>query len=237
MRRKNKAVEQRDDRNQHTEETQAAKARRRGEVNLKAPEPTREEIPTILIVCEGENTEPSYFEQFRLRSAKIKPVGEGYNTKSLVERAIELRAESDYEQTWVVFDKDDFPAQNFHDAIQMAQQEGFGVAWSNQSFEYWLLLHFDDHQGGGMNRDDYGERINEYIIPLGAYYDYKKSKIIDRKFFAILESIDERTKRLRRDIAIERAKRIIDHWQNHRPAESESSTLVFKLVEKIVKYV
>lgn len=44
--------------------------------------------PTILIVCEGENTEPSYFEQFKLTSATI--IGEGYNAVSLVKQAEKL---------------------------------------------------------------------------------------------------------------------------------------------------
>jgi RloB-like protein len=224
MQRKDKAAEQRE-------------AKRKGGASLTAPERTRAEKPVILIVCEGENTEPSYFRQFRLTSAKVKPVGEGYNTKSLVERAIQLRAESDYDQVWVVFDKDDFPSQNFHDAIQLAEREDIGLAWSNQSFEYWLLLHFDDHQGGGMHRNQYGNRINKLIGPLGEYYDYNGSKLVDERFFTILESRDPKTKKPRREIAIDRAKRIRDHWQGHTPAESESCTLVFQLVEEIIKYV
>ncbi len=54
-------------------------------------QPYREEKPTILIVCEGKNTEPSYLKQFRLSSATIKPIGEGYVTVSLVERSKYLK--------------------------------------------------------------------------------------------------------------------------------------------------
>ena len=45
----------------------------------------------ILIVCEGEKTEPNYFLCFRVSSAVVEVVGEGYNTVSLVERAISKR--------------------------------------------------------------------------------------------------------------------------------------------------
>ena len=38
-------------------------------------------------------TEPSYFNKFKLTTATIKAVGEGYNTISLVNRAIELSKE------------------------------------------------------------------------------------------------------------------------------------------------
>ena len=44
----------------------------------------------ILIVCEGEKTEPNYFEAFRVTSAVVKVIGLGQNTKRLVISAINL---------------------------------------------------------------------------------------------------------------------------------------------------
>lgn len=72
--------------------------------------PYKEEKPSILIVCEGELTEPSYFEKFRVPSATIEIVGKGYNTVSLVNEAMRLYKSSnaEYDQVWCVFDKDDF---------------------------------------------------------------------------------------------------------------------------------
>lgn len=68
---------------------------------------------TFLIVCEGEVTEPEYFNSFRLTSANVKAIGKGMNTISLVKEAIavrdiEKRRNRNYDQCWVVFDKDDF---------------------------------------------------------------------------------------------------------------------------------
>ena len=127
--------------------------------------PTKLERPTILIVCEGENTEPSYFSQFKLSTATIKAIGEGYNTVSLVNRALKLSKEKSYDQVWCVFDKDDFSVNNFNNAITLSEANNFGVAYSNQAFEYWLILHFDDHQGGGMHRDDYNNhRLSLFFI-------------------------------------------------------------------------
>ena len=48
-----------------------------------------------------------------------------------------------------MFDKDDFSANDFNNAITIAESNNLGVAYSNQAFEYWIILHFDDHQGGG----------------------------------------------------------------------------------------
>lgn len=86
MKMKNKRDEQIEAKIKHKE---LLKAKRRGEPLLQRNEPTINEKPTILIVCEGENTEPSYFMQFKLSSATIKSVGEGYNTLSLVKRAVQ----------------------------------------------------------------------------------------------------------------------------------------------------
>ena len=104
MKMKNKRAEQIAAKKRHKEQL---RKKRKTEPNFERPIPILVEKPTILIVCEGENTEPSYFNQFRLSSATVKPVGEGYNTLSLVSRAIELANEKNYEKVWCVFDKDD----------------------------------------------------------------------------------------------------------------------------------
>src|SRR6218665_853828 len=86
MKMKDKKAEQTAAEQKHKEEL---KSKRRAAPDFKRPEPSLAEKPTILIVCEGKNTEPSYFKQFRLSSAAIKPVGIGYNTTSLVKKAEE----------------------------------------------------------------------------------------------------------------------------------------------------
>lgn len=45
------------------------KKSRRNEPVLDRNEPSKLEKPTLLIVCEGKNTEPSYFRQFKLSTA------------------------------------------------------------------------------------------------------------------------------------------------------------------------
>lgn len=90
-----KKVKQAAARKKHREQL---KRKRRTRSHLDRSQPALIQKPTILIVCEGRNTEPSYFRQFKLSSAIIKTVGEGYNTISLVKRAIELAEEVDYDQ-------------------------------------------------------------------------------------------------------------------------------------------
>lgn len=60
---KNKRAEQIAAKQRHREQL---KAQRRKEPSLERPAAELTENPSILIVCEGENTEPSYFNQFRI---------------------------------------------------------------------------------------------------------------------------------------------------------------------------
>lgn len=242
MKMKNKKAAQIEAKGKHLAAINAVKERRRRNTPfLERAKPTKKEKPTILIVCEGKNTEPSYFEQFKLTLATIKTVGKGYNTVSLVKQAIKLKKKGNYTKVWCVFDADPKPnnpkqAQNFNNAIKMAKANKFGVAYSNQAFEYWLLLHFEDHQGGSLNRDDYEGKINYYINPFGVNYDGKGNKIVTEEFFELLMSIDEKTKMERVDLAINRAERNYKQWNHHNPAKEESSTKVFELVRELQSY-
>lgn len=108
-------------------------------------------IRKILIVCEGEKTEPAYFKKFPEKPEVFDVLdvkGIGNNTIFVVNKAIELRdkAEKDgepYIETWAVFDKDDFPQANFEKAIKLATENRINCAYSIECFELWYLLHFN----------------------------------------------------------------------------------------------
>ncbi len=116
----------------------------------KTPRPN-----SFLIVTEGTKTEPLYFmgltEHIKQKNGGVLEVvalphidisGAGRGTVSLVHKAAEIArtAKIIYQNIWVVFDKDDFT--NFDHAISLAKTKGFNVGWSNESFEYFLYLHF-----------------------------------------------------------------------------------------------
>ena len=69
---------------------------------------TRPLRPKFLIVCEGEKTEPHYFERFRVNKDVIDLCVEGLgdNTLSLVECTCELMRKEGYAQVWCVLDRD-----------------------------------------------------------------------------------------------------------------------------------
>ena len=205
-------------------------------------EKEKKDLPTILIVCEGKNTEPSYFNQFEVTSATITTIGEGYNSESLVQRAYELKQtdHKKYDQVWCVFDKDECTDEQFQAAITLAQSYNFQVAYSNQAFEYWLFLHLNDHQGGAMNRDYCCKEFNKLLAPFGLKYDHKKTKKIDSLLFDLLLANDPNDikNRSRQALAINRAQRNLKFHEeaDTPPAQAESSTTIFKLVTELNKY-
>ena len=132
--------------------------------SLTRRQSTREVKQSFLIVCEGVRTEPDYFKAFRMTAATVKAVGQAMNTTSLVSKAISIRdadqkKKRTYDQCWVVFDKDDFPAKDFNEAITLAEKNGFKVAYSNQAFEYWFLLHFNLYKGA-LHRNSYADMLS-----------------------------------------------------------------------------
>ncbi len=204
-----------------------------------------------LIYCEGKNTEPSYFKKFKLSTVTIESFGEGKNTLTLVERAKQLADEAEkqnreYDKIWCVFDADPKPdnpnqLKNFNAAIQKAQKYGFGVAYSNQAFEYWLLLHFEDHQGGAMNRNLYGDKLNSYLHKLGIVYEHNGNKNVNTDLFEILMEIVKTDRNgnnfSRSDIACIRAEKIFNRLDHTNPGKEESSTSVFQLVKEIKSFI
>jgi len=180
-----------------------------------------------LIVCGGKNTEPSYFNQFRLSSATIKTVANAVDPQSLVKCTLSLSKKSGYEEVWCVFDKDDFLENDFNSAIVFAKNNDIGIAYSNQAFEYWFLA---------MHRKKYHEELNRLLKPFGCSYDGEGTKLVSKEFFELMEGIDIKTSEARNRSAIKRAKKILEENDQQNPAKEESSTTVHLLVEKLLKF-
>lgn len=195
--------------------------------SLTRPQGTRVVKQTFLIVCEGLCTEPDYFRAFRMTTATIKAVGQGMSTISLVNKAISIRdadikKKRTYDQCWVVFDKDDFPAHDFNQAIALAHRNGFRVAYSNQAFEYWFLLHFNLYQGP-MHRNCYADLLTKLTG-----LTYTKAEGFGAKMYNRLFALQEK--------AIKNATAVLSEISQGNPAMEESSTTVNQLVAELNKF-
>ncbi len=203
----------------------------------KRTDPFKRRLPfkqireSFLILCEGQNTEPIYFNAFRLTTATVRALSVTSGDAGVVVRAAIKRrqAETDkgklYDQYWVVFDKDHTTNHTFNEAIKMAEQTGFRVAYSNQAFELWFLLHFE-YIAGPLHRRLYPDRLT---TSLGFAYDKDAATTI--KVVRVLLNHQPR--------AIEHAHRLLKHHDDtdsRNPATEESSTTVHFLVEELRRF-
>lgn len=126
----------------------------RSAASLRRPAPSLEPQPLVLIVCEGNKTEPLYFSALRryrrLSATKIDIVPgsvSGSDPRSIIRYARRRKKSLKrhgrrFEHVWCVFDRDEHPKIN--DAFHWARQSRFNIAFSNPCFELWFLLHFTD---------------------------------------------------------------------------------------------
>lgn len=176
----------------------------------------------ILIVCEGEKTEKLYFEKFPINHGKleVKIVGTGRNTMSLVNETIKMVNNEKREginQVWCVFDKDSFD--EFDSAIIKAERNGFRVAYSNEAFELWFLLHFEYYQNA-MSRDMYKDYLNKH---LGKEYLKNDENIYD----SLLN---------KQEVAIRNAGKLIASKEHLLPSKANPVTTVHLLVKELNKW-
>ncbi len=185
----------------------------------------------ILIVCEGEKTEPNYFRSYQMKLpkglVKLDIFGEGENTLNIVHKAIHLRDTENklgicYDECWVVFDKDSFPSGRFNSAVFLARKEGIGCAYSNEAFELWYLLHFEFYENA-MSRTMYQSLLSTHLK-----VRYKKNH---DAIFELLQGLGNEFK------AIQRAKRLAGNYEGSNPAMENPVTYVFELIQSLREFI
>lgn len=121
----------------------------------------------IYIVCEGTNTEPNYFNEiaqedrvFERLAITIYPSEEerdkgldnqGESIKTDAKNLVKIAREygRDYDEVWVVFDKDGYT--KHEEAFENAQKPEKGekivnIAFSSIAIEHWILLHYEQNK-------------------------------------------------------------------------------------------
>lgn len=196
----------------------------------------------FLIVCEDGNTEPYYFRTFEKHIPEetifLRAVGTGRSSKGVVEQAIiereklAIEANKNVDEVWVVFDKDDaekVPANKlrFTDAFKIAQEEKMKVAYSNEVFELWLLLHFSDvSSANSIPRANIYASLEASIKSFETHklfvYEHGKTEIIDA-----LMALGSEAR------AIERAEKLLAEQKGKQPLDANPSTTVHLLVHRL----
>ena len=182
----------------------------------------REVRQRFLIVCEGAKTEPNYFRSFRVPKdvVEINVQGFGENPSKLVDRAEELQEQEAYDQVWCVFDRDSWTPEDFNNAIQRAENQGFSVAYSNEAFELWYVLHFE-FLNTGIPRKDYMKKLDRL---LNRRYQKNSETIYDELF-------DQQS------TAIKNATNLLAQYDPPTPRKDNPSTTVHCLVQELNRFI
>ncbi len=128
----------------------------------------------VLIVCEGEKTEPSYFKDLikwhDISSVNVRVSGDcGSAPTSVVQYALDLVSREHgepFDRVYCVFDRDSYHLETQNKVYQTAlaqiaaMQDGYAIN-SVPSFEYWLLLHFCEsrQQFAAQGKKSVGEMV------------------------------------------------------------------------------
>ena len=195
---------------------------------------------TFILFCEDKVNEPAYFHSFQ-RDKKVKinfvedqksdyanylntidyclneglmqPIAGGYQLTTGLTQHI-----------WCIYDRD-AEVENkaalspiyqikFSTAIQTAQAAGLKVAWSNDVFELWILLHFEDVTPGQWQHRRYiYDRLTVIfqslpmqspemqLVTSNLHFDYKEAMKKKQNFIAFVRPLLPS----RQEIAIQRA--------------------------------
>jgi hypothetical protein len=216
--------------------------RSQGVNDIERPVRYRKYQQFFLIVCEDESTEQYYFESFANlfpeETLFLKAVGTGLDPLGVTQQSIiereklyELRRK-EIDFVWVVFDKDDADEnetkiQRFEDAFRLAKKESIGVAYSNEVFELWLLLHLVDvDRNSSLPRTEVYQKLEMAIKAHEAYHAFEyihgKKEVVE-----VIQAIGNEQK------AIDRASNLLSHHEGKSPIESNPSTKVHTLVKEL----
>lgn len=205
----------------------ARQSRRNSGGPLRRRGPTRDRLPLILVVCEGQITEPQYIHGFSVArgvtTVRLDVRAPGGDPLALVKRAIKVRdtaraearrADDEdlaYDQSWCVVDVDQHP--QLDEARALAAKSGLELAISNPCFELWLLLHFAD-QSAHLPVADAARKLTRY---LPGYDKHLRFADLDGGY----------ADAVRRAVALERRHQEMDS------ASGNPSTGVYRLMQRI----
>lgn len=228
-------------------------------------------IVNFIIFCEDRASEYVYLRHFETSKIKINFQLEQKQRVDLINNAIiycrdngfiEYRDNEPFckdngPQIWCIYDLDRNlinESENlringhFDISITAGKNCGFNIAWSNDNFELWILLHFEDIDPSlieNKNRSAYYERLTSILknIPEQSdeliqalthpTFEYKAGLKSEKKFSNVVMPLLKDKIR----IAIERAKRLEQHFasQNIPNHQKAPCTQVHHLVEELLR--
>ena len=133
---------------------------------------TEKRVKSIYLFCEGGKTERFYFEQLRqeLRGfgfiIKVKKTNKtdplGLMKEALSFKEHEGKDFFDCDELYCIFDCDSHSNIILQKAKKFAEENNVNLIFSNPSFEYWILSHFEKISGA-CNQNQIESKLKEHL--------------------------------------------------------------------------
>ena len=180
------------------------------------------------LICTEGKTETLYFNHYKSSTGPIVVALDKSDHKvSLVEKTIEEKIrrlqtgefDKEIDAAWVVLDRDANPLNKtdkaqFNKALTLAKTHNISVAYSNDSFELWILLHYQD-LGTSTHRDQLFKMLKKHRNK-----KYEKGSDLYREIKGLRQNALKRSARL--------------HNSQNRPESANPSTTVHLLVKQLM---
>ena len=214
-------------------------------------------IDDIIIACEDSVSSPTYFRmiidylikkkyitQNSLVIAKHKHTNPKGVLQDLKEHNQDGKKYYDFDHKWIVIDRDvemtnagGHSKEDFNNALKNAKSKksnlNIQVAYANDSFELWYLLHFQ-YINSAIFRDKILKQVITKLKELDSYKfaklnkDNIKQENYTKMIFETLEPLQHK--------AIQNAKKLLKSYDDsHNPQEDNPSTTIHLLVETLNK--
>lgn len=191
---------------------------------------------SFLILCEGEVTEPLYFKVIASTNIEAEALGFSASKCALVQKSEQYcqkhQVNKSKTEVWVVFDFDvkydqrENQNEDFNLAIQQARSLNFKVAYSNDCFELWLVLHMKLLEAQ-QTRFQYYEFLSQYLEI--NYTETGKKREAWLKYLAILKSHPAMDKAL----AMQNAVRLFKNQSHLAYCDQNPVTTIFQLAHEL----
>ncbi len=190
----------------------------------------REKQKAILIALEDEKSSRYYFQALvkdkKLSGEIIFARHRGSNPTQVLNSLEKHKTEEQkknrkaiYEKEWIVIDRDEFD--DFSSAIKKAKENNICVAFSNESYELWLLLHFQ-LVSAHTDRKKLKSQLNKIFLEKFGV-EYSKSS---QDIYSLIVGLQPQ--------AVKNAKTLVkQHIQNDGKIDPNKNplTMVYQLVE------
>ncbi len=131
---------------------------------------TGQERRSVLIVTNGNRTEVDYFEALRaepwVTADKVRVKFEPGEPGKIVARTAAIRDANEYDEAWVVCDKDEFDVRAAEERAdtESTPERPLTLALSVPCFEVWLILHMSDGCPGFNNAAQVSAHLKKLIV-------------------------------------------------------------------------